>query len=86
MDGWHELPGIATFRQGNWIDQNTSAACFDVANLRRVKNRDVAVLSSALSFGDVQRRRHISTAAIGKLGGRLYRAHSGRGGALPRLL
>jgi uncharacterized membrane protein YraQ (UPF0718 family) len=51
-DGWPDL-FIATFRQGNYIIRNVGGV-FDVANMTLVKNRDDAVLTAALSFGDIR--------------------------------
>jgi uncharacterized membrane protein YraQ (UPF0718 family) len=50
-DGWPDL-FIATFRGGNHLVKNVGGV-FDVANMTAVKNRDDAVLSAALSFGDI---------------------------------
>jgi uncharacterized membrane protein YraQ (UPF0718 family) len=50
-DGWLDL-FIATYRAGNFIVRNVGGV-FDVANMTAVKNRDDAVLTAALSFGDI---------------------------------
>ena len=50
-DGWPDLV-ITTFRQGNWLIKNVGGV-FDAANMTSIKNRDDAVLTVAMSFGDV---------------------------------
>lgn len=50
-DGWPDL-FITTFRQGNYLIKNVGGI-FDVANMMPVKNRDDAVLTAALAFGDI---------------------------------
>ncbi len=50
-DGWLDL-FLATWRDGNWIVRNDRGA-FAFAAPQRVANRDDAMLSMALSFGDV---------------------------------
>jgi uncharacterized membrane protein YraQ (UPF0718 family) len=52
-DGWLDL-FLTTFRAGNFILRN-EAGRFDAANLSEVTNREDAVLSMALAFGDVDR-------------------------------
>ena len=69
-DGWPDL-FIATFRQGNYLIRNVNGT-FDVANMTPVKNRDDAVLSSALSFGDVDGDGFLD-AAIGNWAAGWYR-------------
>ena len=69
-DGWPDL-FIATFRQGNYLIKNVGGV-FDVANMTPVKNRDDAVLSSALSFGDVNGDGYLD-AAIGNWAAGWYR-------------
>lgn len=50
-DGWLDL-FITSFRQGNFVLKNADGR-FDAANLTPVRNRDDAILTLALSFGDV---------------------------------
>ena len=50
-DGWPDLV-ITTFRQGNHLIRNTGGV-FDVANMTPIRNRDDAVLTVAMSFGDI---------------------------------
>ena len=52
-DGWLDL-FVATYRQGNYLVQGSSEG-LDTANPQPVANRADAVLSLALSFGDVDR-------------------------------
>jgi len=53
-DGWLDL-FIATYRQGNHLLLNDGTGGFDLANPQPVANRDDAVLSMGLSFGDPDR-------------------------------
>ena len=69
-DGWPDL-FIATFRQGNYIIRNVNGL-FDVANMTPVKNRDDAVLTSALTFGDINGDGYLD-AAIGNWAAGWYR-------------
>ena len=69
-DGWPDL-FIATFRQGNWLIRNVGGV-FDVANMTPVKNRDDAVLSSALAFGDVNGDGYLDV-AVGNWAAGWYR-------------
>lgn len=69
-DGWPDL-FIATFRQGNYWIRNVNGV-FDVANMAPVKNRGDAVLTSALSFGDVNGDGFLD-AAIGNWAAGWYR-------------
>ena len=52
-DGWLDL-FLTTYQQGNFILWNEEGS-FDAARMTTVHNRDDAVISLALSFGDVDR-------------------------------
>ncbi len=52
-DGWLDL-FLTTYQRGNYILKNTNGE-FDAANLKRVANRDDAILTLAASFGDIDR-------------------------------
>jgi uncharacterized membrane protein YraQ (UPF0718 family) len=69
-DGWLDL-FIATYRQGNYILRNVNGV-FDVANLTPVKNRDDAIMTMALSFGDINRDGYLDV-AIGNWAAGWYR-------------
>lgn len=76
-DGWLDL-FLTTYRQGNhilWNDQGS----FDEKNLTPVKNRDDAILSKALSFGDVDRDGDLDV-ALGNWASGWYRRIPGTEG------
>ncbi len=59
-DGWLDL-FVATFRQGNFVLWNDNGR-FDETRMTPVKNRDDAILSLALAFGDVDRDSDLDVA------------------------
>ncbi len=76
-DGWLDL-FLATYRQGNHILWNDRGR-FDEKNLTSVKNRDDAILSKALSFGDVDRDGDLDV-AVGNWASGWYRRTPGHEG------
>jgi len=69
-DGWLDL-FITTFRQGNFIVENNTGT-FDFQSAQPVANRDDAVLTLALSFGDMDADGDLD-AAIGNWAAGWYR-------------
>jgi len=76
-DGWLDL-FLTTYRQGNHILWNNQGS-FDENNLTPVKNREDAILSKGLSFGDVDRDGDLDV-ALGNWASGWYRRTPGSEG------
>ena len=76
-DGWLDL-FLTTYRQGNHILWNNQGS-FDETDLTPVKNREDAILSKALSFGDVDRDGDLDV-AVGNWASGWYRRTPGTEG------